>query len=151
MQWGLVGNLAGRGNFIVILLQNVLFLCVTGDLDSSMVETVVGIITGLILLVSVVIGILLWMRRNGRNISSAFPFQRGSGGGRGGAFPLPFPWRRNWSSVPTHIVTQTNPTTEGVKVRDRVLLNCSNLSCSTSIYPFHTGVMSSFTMFSTIK
>ncbi|XP_021950290.2 discoidin domain-containing receptor 2 [Folsomia candida] len=77
-----------------------------GDLDSSMVETVVGIITGLILLVGIVSGVIVWMRRSGRNISSAFHFQ-GAGA---------FPWRANWSShIPTHIVAQTNPTTEGVK------------------------------------
>lgn len=73
-----------------------------------MVETVVGIIAGLFLLVGIVAGIIIWMRRNGRNISSAFQFHNN------GAFP--YFWRANWSSVPTHIVAQNNPTTEGVKV-----------------------------------
>ncbi|CAG7786170.1 unnamed protein product, partial [Allacma fusca] len=75
------------------------------DLDSSMVETVVGIISGLILLLGIVAGLIIWMRRNGRSISSAFTFHPS-------AFPF---WRTTWSSVPTHIVTQANPATEGVK------------------------------------
>jgi len=72
-----------------------------------MVETVVGIISGLVLLLGIVAGLIICMRRNGRSISSAFQFHTGA---------FHFPWRTTWSSVPTHIVTQTNPTTEGVKV-----------------------------------
>ena len=84
------------------------FLWLVGDLDSSMVETVVGIISGLILLLGIVTGLIIWMRRSGRSFPSTLHFTSSS------AFPF---WRTTpWSSVPTHIVTQSNPTTEGVKV-----------------------------------
>jgi hypothetical protein len=92
-----------------------------------MLETVVGIITGLFLLVGIVAGVIIW-RRHGRNINIQF---------HSGAFP--FSWRANWSSVPTHIVTQTNPTTEGVKVSSLIpFLLCHSakiLKIWSSIHP----------------
>jgi len=97
-------------------LISMLFLCVTGDLDSSMVETVVGIISGLILLLGMV-GLIIWMRRSGRSLSSAFPFHTS-------AFPF---LRSNWGSVPAHIVAQSNPATEGVKVSTLHLYPCISL------------------------
>lgn len=72
-----------------------------------MLNTVVGIVVGLIFLLGCVIAAAILMRRwNGRSISRTLQFHSG---------PFNFPWRSNWSSVPTHIVTQTNPTNEGVK------------------------------------